>query len=294
MKTRDAMTRQLQLFPDEETRPRPRRKTPTGGSSNPIVFHDYESFVAKFREGPKTTDDTFTPRDVYEAVVRYVGEVFPLEGKEILRPFYPGGDYERASYPEDGVVIDNPPFSMFTKICAFYAARRIPFFLFGPGLTIASCCKYCTAVVVGRQLTFANGAAVKCNFASNLFGDTMIMTAPRLDRLLAACPSQNVKAGLPRYAYPEELLSVSDMQTICSGGVDFRVGRSEAAVVRKLDNMPREKRGGLFGDHFLLSAAKAKAKAEADRTIHVALSPRERRVVDGLGRADGSVKSLSV
>lgn len=28
-----------------------------GGSQNPIVFHDYESYVAKFKDGPKTTDD---------------------------------------------------------------------------------------------------------------------------------------------------------------------------------------------------------------------------------------------
>lgn len=285
MKTRDAMTRQLQLFPDEETRPRPRRKTPTGGSSNPIVFHDYESFVAKFRKGPKTTDDTFTPRDVYEAVVRYVGEVFPLEGKEILRPFYPGGDYERAAYPEDGVVIDNPPFSMFTKICAFYAARRIPFFLFGPGLTIASCCKYCTAVVVGRQLTFANGAAVKCNFASNLFGDTVAMTAPELAAAIAACPSQRPAPKLPKYEYPPEVLSVSDMQTLCRGGISFSVGRDSCRIIRNLDLHP--KRGGLFGDHLLLSEAeaKAKAKAEADRTVHIGLSARERLMVEQLGKS---------
>ena len=32
-----------------------------GGSQNPIVFHDYESFVAKFQNKEKTTDDTYTP-----------------------------------------------------------------------------------------------------------------------------------------------------------------------------------------------------------------------------------------
>lgn len=256
-----------------------------GGSQNPIVFHDYEGFIAKFQDKEKTTDDTYTPKDVYEAVLQYVGEVYDLTGKEILRPFYPGGDYENAEYPEDGVVIDNPPFSMFTKICKFYSERGIPFFLFGPGLTIASCCKYCTAVIIGEQMTFSNGAKVRCNFAGNLFGDTLIMTAPRLSKLIAACPSQDTKVGLPKYDFPDELLSVSDMQTMCNGGIDFSVRRSEAEIVRRLDNFP--KKSGLFGDHLLLSAAaavaKVKAKAKATKVIPVELSARERKIIEGLG-----------
>ena len=126
-----------------------------GGSQNPIVFHDYESFVAKFQNKEKTTDDTYTPPDVYDAVLAYVRSIYPMEGKEILRPFYPGGDYERAEYPDNGVVIDNPPFSMFTKICRFYSERKIPFFLFGPGLTIFSCLKYCSVVVVASQIEYS-------------------------------------------------------------------------------------------------------------------------------------------
>lgn len=119
------MEQQLDLFGNEQIE-RPKPKRPTGGSSNPIVFHDYESYVAKFTENPKTTDDTFTPRDVYEAVLKYVGEVVDLTGKQILRPFYPGGDYRNAEYPEDGIVIDNPPFSIFTEIVKFYTATGIP------------------------------------------------------------------------------------------------------------------------------------------------------------------------
>ena len=57
------------------------------------VFHDYESFLAKFQDKEKTTDDCYTPKDVYEAVVRYVGTVVDLTDKVILRPFYPGGVY---------------------------------------------------------------------------------------------------------------------------------------------------------------------------------------------------------
>ena len=274
---------------DNQTDPRP-RKMRGGGSTNPIVFHDYESFVAKFRETEKTTDDTYTPRDIYEAVLTYVGEVYPLEGKQILRPFFPGGDYENAEYPADGVVIDNPPFSMFTKICGFYSARKIPFFLFGPGLTIFSCLKHCSAVIVNKQIEFENGAKVKCNFATNLIGDILVTTSRRLDELLGECASQHKKVNLPKYRYPEELLSVSDFQIMAKGNEDFYIRKSEAKIVKNLENHPKRS-SGLFGDHILVSkaaavkaaAVKAAAvKAAAVKAIPITLSEREQAIVDAL------------
>ena len=148
-----------------------KRPTHNGGSGNPIVYHDYESFIAKFADNPKTTDDCYTPPDIYDAVVKWLGTKIDLTGKQILRPFYPGGDYVMAEYPEDGIVIDNPPFSMFLKIVKFYCTRNVPFFLFGPGLTIGTCFRWCTAIFISDQIRFSNGAMVRCNFASNLFGD---------------------------------------------------------------------------------------------------------------------------
>ena len=265
---------------DPATRSALRRPKPSGGSANPIVFRDYESFVAKFADNPKTTDDCYTPQDIYEAVVRYVGEICNLSGKQILRPFYPGGDYENAEYPDNGVVIDNPPFSIFTKIVKFYTTYGVPFFLFGPGLTISSCCKYCTAVIVSESVRFSNGAEVKCNFATNLMGDTLMATSVRLSALLKNCKSQNQKVNLPKYGYPAEVLSVSDFQSICRGSEDFAVSRSEGLVIRTLDLHP--KKGGLFGDHLLVSQAAA-AKAAAANIIPIPLSEREQREVQRLG-----------
>lgn len=280
--------KQLTLFGEADIPQPPRPKARSGGSSNSIVFRDYESFVAKFSDNPKTTDDCFTPKDVYDAVVKYVGTVVDLSDKAILRPFFPGGDYEHSDYPENGIVIDNPPFSIFTKCCAFYTLHKIPFFLFGPGLTIASCCKYCTAVIVADQITFENGAKVKCNFASNLYGDTMIITAPLLNDLITACPSQNQKVNLPKFRYPDVVLDVSAMQTICRGGIEFKVMRNECEIIRDLDLHPKS--GGLFGDHFLLSATKGadkeaarqRAQEAARQAIPIELSPRELRIVERL------------
>ena len=208
-----------------------------------------------------------------------------MEGKEVLRPFYPGGDYEHAEYPEDGVVIDNPPFSIFTKICKFYSERRIPFFLFGPGLTIFSCLKYCSVVVVATTIEFSNGAKVRCNFATNLIGDTLVTISPELSKAIAACPSQNQKVNLPKFRYPQELLSVSDFQTMAKGNLPFSVNRNEAVIVSNLDNHPKRK-SGLYGDHLLISESTslkaAAVKAAAVNAIPIELSERERAIVDNL------------
>ena len=276
-----------------------RGKIHNGGSKNPIVFHDYESYVAKFQNKEKTTDDTYTPKDIYESVLNYVRSIYPMEGKEVLRPFYPGGDYERAEYPEDGVVIDNPPFSMFTKICKFYSENEIPFFIFGPGLTIFSCLKYCSAVIIASQIKFSNGAVVKCNFATNLLGDVLVTISPGLSEAIAACPSQNQKVNLPKYRYPKELLSCSDLQTMAKGNLQFSIKRSEAVIVCNLDNHP--KKGGLFSNHLLISeatavkaaavkaaavkAAEKKAaekKAATEEAIPIPLSEREKRIINNL------------
>lgn len=280
------MAVQLNLFSEEETIIK--KTMPAGGSNNPIVFRDYESFVAKFQDAPKTTDDCFTPPDVYEAVVEYVSSVYDMTDKVILRPFFPGGDYERAEYPENGVVIDNPPFSLFSFICKFYIAHKIPFFLFGPGLTILSACKYgATAVIINQQITFHNGAVVRLNFASNLFGDILFTTAPHLDALLKDCPSQNTKKNLPRWQYPDQLISVSELHTICGAGIEYKAKRSESVICRDLDNLPSK---GLYGDHYLVSDEKGKEKTEAlskARDISqfrpvIELSERERKIVEKL------------
>lgn len=280
--------KQLTIFGDVE---QPVKKRRNGGSQNPIVFRDYESFIAKFSDHPRTTDECWTPQDVYEAVVDYVGTLVDMTDRLVLRPFYPGGDYINAEYPMGGgVVIDNPPFSIFSKIVRFYCENDIPFFLFGPGLTIMQCAELCTSVHVSTDITYSNGAKVRSNFVTNLTPDIVAMTAPSLDRAIAACPSQNVRVNLPSYVTPDNVLSTSNLNSICHGGIDFKVRRSECVVIRNLDRHPKQ----LFGKHLLLSdsaaglaAAKlAAAKLAAAKNEHVIeLSARERRIIDRLNAA---------
>ena len=91
----------------------------------------YEEFVEKFKP-KKTTDDCYTPPSVYAVIRDWACDEYNIDPAKIVRPFYPGGDYEHYDYPEDAVVLDNPPFSILSSICTFYLNRDIPFFFVCP------------------------------------------------------------------------------------------------------------------------------------------------------------------
>lgn len=74
-------------------------------------------------------DEFYTPKRVYEVIKDWAVKRYGLEGREIIRPFYKGGDYKRANYPKGCVVIDNPPFSICSQIIDFYLEKGIDFFL---------------------------------------------------------------------------------------------------------------------------------------------------------------------
>lgn len=101
--------------------------------TKPNLFKGYDGFIDKFKI-KKTTDDCYTPKEVYDLVLNYVGKNYDLTDKEIIRPFFPDGDYENIDYTKKCVVIDNPPFSMISKICRFYVENEIVFFLLAPHL----------------------------------------------------------------------------------------------------------------------------------------------------------------
>ena len=74
----------------------------------------YEEFVNKFKP-KKTTDDCYTPDVIYDAVRDWAVREYSLSGARIIRPFWPGGDYQSEDYSGDCVVIDNPPFSILSS-----------------------------------------------------------------------------------------------------------------------------------------------------------------------------------
>ena len=57
-----------------------------GRSKKRNLFTDYESFIDKF-EVKKTTDDCYTPPEVYKIVLDYVAKKIDITEKVIIRPF---------------------------------------------------------------------------------------------------------------------------------------------------------------------------------------------------------------
>ena len=265
------------------------------------VFEDYDGFVEKFKP-KKTTDDCPTPPAVYDAILGWLRENVDIEGREIVRPFYPGGDFERFEYPEGCVVVDNPPFSIFSKICRWYMAHKIDFFLFAPHLTLFSGQNIeWTCIVTSAPIIYENGANVTTSFASNLFGDICVMTAPKLRRrIVEACKQyrkQNRKQ-VPKYRYPYNVTSAALLSKIAPY-VDFVVRADECRFISRLDSQIGG--AGIFGGGVLLSNAKAAEKAAAEKaaaekaaakkaaereSIVWELSNRERRIIDELSKSD--------
>ena len=224
----------------------------------------YEEFVEKFKP-KKTTDDCYTPETVYDAVADWVAEEYGRDRAGFVRPFWPGGDYEAFDYPDGCAVVDNPPFSILAKIKRFYGSRGIPFFLFAPTLTLIGDGEFC-AVAVGVGVTYANGANVNTSFTTNM-EDARLRTAPALYKAVKEANERNLKEGkteLPKYEYPDNVVTSAIAARWSRYGVDFRVSRDDSVRIGAMD-MQRTRGIGAYGGAPLLSGRGAAGRAAAGR-----------------------------
>ena len=267
----------------------------------------YEAFVDKFK--PKlTTDDCYTPQAIYDTVLEWVRKEYALpDGTPIVRPFWPGGDYEAEDYPDGCVVVDNPPFSIISKICAWYAERGIRFFLFAPGLTpfASAYANNACAVCAYAEIEYENGAVVRTAFLTNL-ENCIARSAPELNRMIRETVEKLRKEKareLPKYRYPAELLTASRLNQCSRYGVDLKIRREDAAFIRTLDSQ-RIFRKSIFGGGYLLSEKAAAEKAAAEKAAAEKaaaekaaanvweLSERERMICAALSRKTRSGGAL--
>ena len=260
---------------------------------------EYQEFLKKF-EAKKTTDDCYTPDNIYDAVRDWAVEKYEIGNAAIVRPFYPGGDYKSEKYPAECVVIDNPPFSIISEICEWYTSKKIRFFLFAPTLTLLGIMRgSANYVACGCTVVYENGASVNTSFVTNM-GENKIVAAADLRGILDGENKKNLKKlhrELPKYSYPDEVLTATMLCYMTAHGVSLEIGGSDAHFIRALD---AQKASGkcLFGSGFLLSenaaaekaaaekAAAEKAAAEKDNTYIWELSEREWKIVAGLGHDD--------
>ena len=246
---------------------------------------EYNEFLDKF-EIKKTTDDCYTPEPVYEAVAEWVANEYGIDRSRFVRPFYPGGDYQRCKYEPDAVVVDNPPFSITAEILQFYADNGIKFFLFCQGVTAfsAAASRNATTICTGVQITYENGANVNTSFVTNLEDpEIRAKTSPVLYRAVEAAATEYAKGlhmEIPKYNYPDEVITAAMLNRWSKYGIDQAFSVSDTAPVDALDSQKKEGKA-IFGKGYLLSERAAAERAAATRWP---LSEREREIVRSLGQ----------
>ena len=182
--------------------------------------------------------------------------------------------------------MDNPPFSILTRICEFYLEKNVDFFLFGPSLT-AFTGKMVTErlnhLVCSAKIIYENGASVNTSFVTT-FGDEIARTAPSLRQAIMDAQKVNAAPVLPTYEYPTNVLTAAMVMKYSEYGIDFRVLRGDAKYIVALDNQ-RQAGKTIFGGGYLLSerAAAERAAAKKRGAIIWELSEREKAFVKALG-----------
>lgn len=208
-------------------------------------------FEDKFKP-KKTTDDCYTPSEIYELIKDWACKEYGIDKSKVVRPFYPGGNFEKFDYSGGKVVIDNPPFSILSKICEFYLENNVPFFLFSPTLTGLSSKKLAfntCKIICGVSVIYENGAVVNTSFITSYGGDVVAKTSPELYRLVKDKTDELKKQGkteLPKYDFPDEVITAAIMGKWSKYGVEFEVKKDECMAISELDEM-KEYGSGIYG-----------------------------------------------
>ena len=243
------------------------------------VSDEYRAFLDKFKP-KKTTDDCYTPDNVYDAVLNWVISEYGIDKDNIVRPFWPGGDYEREHYPGGCTVVDNPPFSIISAICKRYQENGIKFFLFAPYLTnFSSQIKGCTHIVIDVDVMYENGATVNTSFITNLQPGCEIRTAPTLRNAIFEADRQNrkeKKRELPKYSYPPNVVTATMIGYLSKYGQNIQIASEDCFFIRALDAQ-KAKGKGLFGSGYLISEKAAAEKAAAEKAAAEKAAAEQRR-----------------
>ena len=248
---------------------------------------EYNEFLDKF-EIKKTTDDCFTPDIVFDAVANWVSENYGYKREQMVRPFYPNGDYQKETYPDGCVVVDNPPFSILSEIRRWYTDNGIKYFLFAPSLSCigGNSAKDCS-ITANADIIYENGANVPTSFVTNLEKDYVIMTAPDLTKSVQDAAreyAKQLKKSLPKYSYPSHVITAAIAGYLSKYGQDLKIKRNDAFLIRELDAQ-KEQGKAIYGGGYLLSEKAAAEKAAAEKAAATVweLSEREKEIVRSLG-----------
>ena len=247
----------------------------------------YDEFTDKFKQ-KLTTDDCYTPPAVYDAVLDFVKTLTDTKSRRIIRPFYPGGNYENLDqYPKNCIVVDNPPFSILSAIVRFFCQNGIQFFIFAPSLTLFSAhdCDV-TYIVANAPVTYENGAVVSTGFITNLIPDLRIWCNPDLrEQIIAAQPSEDkTKQG---FVYPDNIVTSAVLGRLVAHATELKIRKVSCEHIKSSDSAEEQGRS-LYGGGYIMSdrAAAERAAAERAAATRLNISARERAIIERLNEQD--------
>lgn len=257
---------------------------------------EYQEFVKKF-EAKRTTDDCYTPDVVYDAVAEWVASEYNVSRANFVRPFYPGGDYQKERYKPTDIVVDNPPFSILAEITRFYKDHNVRFFLFAPrvsNLSVASTQGF-TNICVGAGITYANGAIVPTSYITNLESEYIAKSSPSLYKAVTEANAKVLTTPpreLPRYAYPDAVVTAAMLSKYSKYDIEYGVKFSECHYTGELDAQ-KEVGKTIFAGGLLVNDKKAAEKAAAEKAAAEKaaatvweLSEREKAIIEGLNKKE--------
>lgn len=244
-----------------------------------------------------TADECYTSPEVYDTVLNYAIERYHLQGKHIVRPFIPGGDYQKYVYDKNDVVVDNPPFSMTTKITKWYIEHNIPFFLFINGRYGVSLSRglhgKATVIATNANALFyhkPNNELIKMGFVTNLEPKDIVL---RGDVSLTGKLNGLVKKkALNKFKYPKNVIRNSDVLTAINRGVELQLTTNDCLFEDRMDYHKKHKLSGVVGGCYLVgdnvyNEYKAAIEKVPPCTHHVTLSEREKVIIEQLNKKTG-------
>ena len=162
--------------------------------------------------------------------------------------------------------------------------------MFAPTLSgLVSYSDFCTALAVGVDITYENGATITTSFITNLELDNIRMrTPPTLYKAVQEANARNrqeQKKQLPKYSYPLSVVSAAAVYPYSKYGIDFVITRDESVRISSLDSQ-RKAGKSIFGCGLLISdRLKAeREKAEREKAERWELSERELNIIAALNQ----------
>ena len=142
-------------------------------------------------------------------------------------------------------------------------------------------------IICDADIVYENGAVVRTAFVTSFGGDIIAQTAPGLGKAIEDAVEKikaETRRQIPKYKYPDHILTSAMLQRYSKYGIDFSVKRENCQFISKLDAQ-KESGKSIFGGGLLLSDESAAERAAAERAAAQIweLSPREWEIVRGLG-----------